>query len=354
MKTHQNKQLNDDKCKVHTNNNKKYKCYCFKCKKHLCKECLKSRTHLEHHKNNIEEIQPIEKELNIMNEIIKDYKNRVEELEKENKNFNKKLEESLKDKKTKLEKKFEEQNRKNKENKFRDINSNNEKFKLAIKEIKKRYEEEIKLKKIEYEENNNKIKNEYEKKYQKNKIIYESKRNKLDQKKIEEIERLGYDKKIEILKSIVKFNEIVYNTYKAYNQNYFNCINLNNLLINYYKNESIKNNVIKRILKDDYDKVTELILKRKGVYENEKESEEEFQKEKENDKIRKLEMENKKLKEQMEKQNKELELLRKQLEEKEKNQKTDQDMINKKEETKQFDQIISTNDSTLNYFKNNY
>jgi len=83
----------------------------------------------------------------------------------------------------------------------------------------------------------------------------DSKINELHQKYNEQIERLGYDKKIENLNSIVKFNEIVYYTYLFYNQNYFNCINLNNLLINYYKNENIKNNVIKKILKDDYKKL---------------------------------------------------------------------------------------------------
>ena len=169
---------------------------------------------------------------------------------------------------------------------------------------------------------------------QKNKIIMDSKINELNQKYNEEIEILGYDKKIENLNSIVKFNEIVYHTYLFYNQNYYNCINLNNLLINYYKNENIKNNVIKRILKDDYDKVTKLILERKGEYDNVIENED--QKGKENEEIKKLkeqlankDMENMKLKEQNE-------LLKKKLEEKEKNKKTDQNMINKKEETKQF------------------
>ena len=124
----------------------------------------------------------------------------------------------------------------------------------------------------------------------------DSKIYELNQKYNEEIERLGYAKKIENLNSIVKFNEIVYYTYLFYNQNYYNCINLNNLLINYYKNENIKNNIIKRILKDDYDKVTKLILEREGEYENE--IEEDDQKGKENEEIRILKMDNKKLNEQ--------------------------------------------------------
>ena len=158
------------------------------------------------------------------------------------------------------------------------------------------------------------------------------------QKYNEQIERLGYDKKIENLNSIVKFNEIIYNTYISYNQNYYNCINLNNLLINYYNNEIIKNNVIKKILKDDYDKVTKLILERKNKYKHE--IEKEAQKDKE--KIKTLEMENIKLKE-------EIEILKKKFEEKrEINQETEQNMVNENEQTQQLEQTSSTMQNMAN------
>ena len=325
MKSHHNKQLNDDNCKIHKNNYEKYICYCFKCKNHLCRECLKSRTHLDHNKNNIIEIQPIQKELNILKEIINDYKSKVEKLKNENMIFNRKLEKSLNDKKKQLKKKFEEKNQMNKANKARDLKLNNAKYILEIEEIKRRYEEEIRKKKSEYDKYNNKINNKYREMNQKNEIILKSKINELHQKYNEQIERLGYDKKIENLNSIVQFNEIVYNTYIFYSQNYYNCINLNNLLINYYKNENIKNNIFKRILKDDYNKVTELILERKNEYENKIKKEEQMGKE--SDKIRILEMEIKKLKEQMAQKDNDIEILKRKLEEKEVNQKTDQNMI---------------------------
>ena len=348
MKNHYNKQLNDDICKVYTNKTEKYVCYCFNCKNHLCAECLESRTHLKHNKNNIMEIKPIQEELNIIKEIINDYKTKVEKLKNENMIFNQNLDKSLNDKKSKLKSKFEDQKQKNEENKSRDLKLNDEKFILEIDEIKRKYEEEIRIKKIEYEKNNTKINNEYKEKNKKNEIILASKINKLHQKYTEEVERLGYAKKIENLNSIVKFNEIVYHTYLFYNHNYYNCINLNNLIINYYKNENIKNNVIKRILKDDYDKVTKLILERKGEYDNVIENEDQKGKEKEEIRILKEQLanqgkENTILKEQMANKDMEnmklkeqIELLKKKLEEKEKNQKTDQNMINKKEETKQF------------------
>ena len=49
-------------------------------------------------------------------------------------------------------------------------------------------------------------------------------------------------------------------------------------MINYYKNENIKNNVIKKILKDDYDKVSKLILEREDKYGKENDNEKEAQK----------------------------------------------------------------------------
>ena len=347
MKNHCNKQLNDDICKVHINNQEKYECYCFDCKKHLCQECLESRTHLKHNKNSFKEIKPIQEELNIVKEIIKYYKIKVEKLKKENMIFNQNLDKSLFDKKAQLKQIFEAQNQINNNNKDRDLKLNNKKFIAEIEEIKRRYEEEIRIKKNEYKKNNNKINNEYEEKNKKNKIILDSKIKELHQKYNEQIEKLGYEKKIENLNSIVKFNEIVYHTYLCYNQNYFNCINLNNLLINYYKDENIKNNVIKRVLKNDYNKIVELILERKDEYETEIEKEDQTGKEK--DKIRILEMENKKLKEEMIKNEKYIEILKKKLEEKEKNKKPGQNMMNENEETKQLKQKKSNSDSTPNF-----
>ena len=64
LKMEKYKQKNiEDKCKEHKN--KKYVCYCLDCNRHLCEECLKSRTHINHNKNNLIEIKPIEEELSI-------------------------------------------------------------------------------------------------------------------------------------------------------------------------------------------------------------------------------------------------------------------------------------------------
>ena len=52
------------------------------CNKHLYKECLKTRDHINHHKNNIIEIKP-SKKLKIIENIIKIYDEKKENLEKE-------------------------------------------------------------------------------------------------------------------------------------------------------------------------------------------------------------------------------------------------------------------------------
>ena len=67
MKDFNKKCINDDTC---NNHNKKYECYCFDCNKHICKDCLKSRNHINHNKYLLIEFQPDEKELKeILNKI---------------------------------------------------------------------------------------------------------------------------------------------------------------------------------------------------------------------------------------------------------------------------------------------
>ena len=77
MSKNNNKPINEDICKIHNNNNK-YISYCFDCDKHLCKECLINKSHVNHFKNNIFEIQPDQSELDIIKEIIEDYKIKID------------------------------------------------------------------------------------------------------------------------------------------------------------------------------------------------------------------------------------------------------------------------------------
>ena len=80
MKVFNNKIINDEIC---NNHNKKYKCYCVDCKKHICKECLKSKEHISHNKYNLIEFQPNENQLKEIQYNIKYCDNQIENLEKE-------------------------------------------------------------------------------------------------------------------------------------------------------------------------------------------------------------------------------------------------------------------------------
>ena len=83
MKKHNQKYVNEDTCRKHSSN--KYLSYCFNCNCHLCEECLETREHVGHNKNNIIEIKPRKEELKIIDEVIKDYKIKIENLNNEKK-----------------------------------------------------------------------------------------------------------------------------------------------------------------------------------------------------------------------------------------------------------------------------
>ena len=88
MEKNKNIKINEDICKEHIKcKNNKFVSYCFDCNCHLCEECLKTRAHICHNKNNIIEIKPIKEELSIVEEVIKYYKNKIENLK--NKKINK-------------------------------------------------------------------------------------------------------------------------------------------------------------------------------------------------------------------------------------------------------------------------
>ena len=245
-----------DQCTIHKNNN--YISYCFECNTHLCNECLKIGTHLIHKKSNIIEIQPIEKELKIISEVIKDKKINLEKLYKE------------KERKT-IELNNELSKRKNIENnllndtikKFNiknnvELEQNSKKFISDIKEIKKKYENEIKELKAKYQLMINKINNIYKLKNKKEEIKYNLRIEKLNILYKNKYESFNFESKIEKAENIIKINETIFNLYNAFNNNYFNSININNLLVSYSKNE-FNNKKMKKIFKNDYEQIINMV-----------------------------------------------------------------------------------------------
>lgn len=76
--------------------------------------------------------------------------------------------------------------------------------------------------------------------------------------------------KIEQIEDFTTLNKIIYQTYTTFSDNYFNCININNLLINYSNSEK---DYLKEILNDNFDEVIEFILRKykaENVLKNEK------------------------------------------------------------------------------------
>ena len=255
---------NGDSCKEHLSyKNNKYVSYCFDCKQNLCEECLKSRSHINHAKNNIIEIKPIKEELLIIEEIMKDYNIKIENLKKEKINKEQELNIMLENEKEEEKRRIEKEIKINENEKEKELRINVEKYSLDIKEIKEKYENEIRKRKEKFEKDNTEINNKYELKSKKEYELYDIKIKELDIKYHEMINNLKYDIKTENMINIQRINETVYNTYKDYNNNYYNADNINNILLSYYNNEYIKNKIIKRVLNNNYEEIIKIILKKR-------------------------------------------------------------------------------------------
>ena len=266
MKNHKNKILNQDICQIHKNN--KYISYCFDCNQHLCNECLKTRNHINHYKNNIIEIQPIKEELDIIKEVINDYKTKIENFKKDRIIKLKELKDIFNYNQMKENKIISEKNIKNENNKIKELKMINDKYLSDIEEIKKKYDEEIKKRKFKCIDDINKINDKYKLIIEKDKIIHEFIIKKLNEKYKEEINHLQNDKKIDNMNNIINISEILYNTYISFNNNYYNAININNIILSYFKNDYIKKNIIKKILKKSNEDIVKIILKRNNENNN--------------------------------------------------------------------------------------
>ena len=101
MRKFTNQKINKDTCDLHSSkySNSEYISYCFDCNCHLCNECLKTRTHINHLKNNIVEIKPMNEELKIIEEIIKDYSINLDKIRKEKNIEEKNIEDEVNKKK---------------------------------------------------------------------------------------------------------------------------------------------------------------------------------------------------------------------------------------------------------------
>ena len=244
-----NFEMNKDKCEEHKDI---YQTFCLDCDKHLCNICLEDLSHIEHHKINFIEIQPIQGELETLEKIINYYEESEDNIRREKIRIKMQIKEPSLQYNEKINKIKNKKLKEIEDKKEKELAKNKEKYLKEIETIKKLYEKELKDKKVEYENNQNKIINQY--KYSKEKIncLYQKKKERLDKKKEELENKLKSKEKIESLNNIKKINELVYQTYKMFPNNFYNAINVHHLIINYYKNNAyIKNNIIKNIFKND-------------------------------------------------------------------------------------------------------
>jgi len=261
MEKYKKYNINEDTCKEHIScKNNKYISYCFDCNCHLCEECLKARLHIYHNKNNIIEIKPIKEELSIIKEVIKHYKNNIEMLKCEKINKIKELENSYNIEKINGDIKIKNKIEINQQRKAKELKLNEDKYISDIEEIKKKYEKEIKSRENKYKKDGDRINNKYKIMNEKEYIIHKIKMDELYKKNKYRIDNLKYDEKIENMINVKRINEVVYNTYNSYNNNFYNSMNINNILLNYFKNEYIKNKIMKRILNDKYEEIIKLIF----------------------------------------------------------------------------------------------
>ena len=267
MKDYNDKKINNDICIYH-NHNQKYECYCLTCEKHLCKECLKSRNHISHNKSNIIEIQPNKKELDMIKNIIEYYEKKIDYLKKEKKYKNQLLNDKLKESKRKIEEKLKIKIEENNKYLCNELKLYTDEYKKEQKDIRTKYINEMKLAKYKYEKNINKIKNNYKIINDYNNIIHKNMIETLDKKYKDIIEK--HNLKIDNLNNFKILNEIIYNTYNMYNNNYYNAININNILINSYNNI----NKIKKDYNENYNNLIKIkegneeIDKNIGVYQD--------------------------------------------------------------------------------------
>jgi hypothetical protein len=215
------------------------------------------------------EVQPIEKELTIIDEVINDYKNEIINLEKEQKEKKDELANLLNKEKGEEKNNYDIKLESNKRKKEEDLKINEAKYLSDLEDIKREYENKIKLRKNKYLEDNEITINKYKLKKEKLNSEYNLQIEKLDENYREIIHNLKYITKIEKNENMLKLNQIIYNSYKNFKNFYNSSLNINNLLLFYSNNKDI-NDKMRNILGSEYDEIMTERKKKFNVSSDEK------------------------------------------------------------------------------------
>ena len=218
------------KCLMHPNN---YNCgYCLDCHCHICYECLESREHILHRKNNLKEIKPTEDEINALLYIIQKHKDIKTNLEKEKSQILFNLEKNYNKDKENIYKNYEKNKKENGFNLKYEIEKNKKNFLNEINIKKQKYENEMKLIIEKYKILEKNIQDKYKNNDKSNEDNYKNKLEELLIKYNNDVNynNIEWNKKIIKYENLKKLNEMIYNTYEKYKENYFNNVNIINII----------------------------------------------------------------------------------------------------------------------------
>jgi len=234
------------KCLTHLQNNK-YIVFCKDCRMHLCKECLKSRKHLNHQKNALYELQLLEENKLNHSKIINLLKGEMKKLNEEKNNKTKALKHKMNISKKKIKEEYENEININKQNLESELKVKEEKLEKELDDLKQKYLNDVQSMKNKFEEEKSEIFCQYNKiekdiKSLYNKKLYHYQQNFNNNEDFLSLQKL--DKNIKNRSDLIIINELLKNAQEKNENNYYFNENINNV-IESFKNS--KNDEIRKI-----------------------------------------------------------------------------------------------------------
>ena len=217
------------KCSQHSINNKNIE-YCIDCKMHLCKECLKTRNHINHQKNPLDELQLLDENKLNHTKIIKLLTNEEKKLKEESKNKENELKKQLKESKKKIKDDYENKNKENIIKKENELKLNEDKLEKELEELKQKYLNDIQLTKNKFMEEKKHIIDNYKKMDEENEKLYKenlakNKESFLKNKNYLDIRKLKDE--IKGKRTLISINSILKKTQEKFEDNYYINENIN-------------------------------------------------------------------------------------------------------------------------------
>jgi len=234
------------KCLIHLQNNKNI-VFCKDCNMHLCKECLKSRKHLNHKKNALYELQLSEENKLNHSKIINLLKEEMKQLNEEKNNKTKVLKHKMNISKNKIKEEYQKKININKQNLENELKKKEEKLEKDLYDLEQKYLNDVQRIKKKFEEEKNDIICQFNKKEINikslfNEKLFEDKQFYNNNEDFLFLQKLC--KQIKNKNDLIIINEILKNTQEKNENNYYFNENINNA-IESFKNS--KNDEIRKI-----------------------------------------------------------------------------------------------------------